>query len=254
MGKEARNKARELRAAQVVEEQRRRRRNRLISWIGGLVILGLIAGIVVVVINAATKDDGSSASGKLVTPANLSASGAIPVGQADAAVTVEIYQDYICPACGQFEKANGSELQRMVQDGTIKLDLRPIAFLDDSSSGTHYSTRAANAVATVADKAPDSVFAFNQALYHEQPAEGSKGLSDDKIADIAKQAGVPQAVVDTFKDRTFEKWVSDRTDEAFKTAKISGTPTIKINGKLFDGDAYTQGPLTQAIQAAGGTK
>lgn len=252
MGKEARLKARELRAAQVAAERSRRKRLRIIGAIGGLVIVGLLAGILVVVINAVSKDD-DSASGELVTPANVTASGAIPVGQATAPVTVEIYQDYICPACGKFEAVNSAELERLVQAGTVKLELHPLAFLDETSSGTKYSTRAANAIATVADRAPDKVSAFNKALYDEQPAEGSRGLTDDKIAELAVKAGVPQEVADAFKDRTFERWVAETTDAAFKSG-IEGTPTVKINGKKFEGDVYTPGPLTEAIEAAGGTK
>lgn len=252
MGKEARNKARELRAAQVAAERRRRRQLRLFGWIGGLVIAGLLAGITVVVINAVSEDDDGRANGELVVPANADDSGAILVGQADAPVTVAIYQDYICPGCGAFEKANGHELERLVNAGKIKMELHPLAFLDEYSQGTRYSSRTANALATVADRAPESVLAFNRGLYAEQPPENSRGLSDDKIAEIATKAGVPQEVVDTFKDDIFAQWVADGTEAAFDSG-IEGTPIIKINGKRYSGDLLNTDSLVQTIAAAGGT-
>lgn len=76
------------------------------------------------------------------------------MGKADAPVTVEIYFDYMCPACGAFEAANGDELDRLLEAGVVRVELRPLSFLDDQSNGTAYSTRAANAIATVADAAP----------------------------------------------------------------------------------------------------
>ena len=156
----------------------------------------------------------------------------------------------MCPFCGRFERANGTEIQRLLADGTIRVNLYPLAFLDPQSAGTRYSTRAANAVATVADAAPDKVHAFNMALFARQPQEGGPGLTDAQLAATARDAGVPQDVVDRFTAQTFQPWIVQSTEKALK--QISGTPTVKINGKVFRGDLYTAGPLTQAVTAAKG--
>ncbi|WP_414635582.1 hypothetical protein [Actinophytocola sp.] len=47
--------------------------------------------------------------------------------------------------------------------------------------------------------------------------------------------------------------MAESTDKAFKSG-VEGTPTIKINGTVFTGDAYTTGPLTRAIEAASGAR
>jgi protein-disulfide isomerase len=188
-------------------------------------------------------------SGKVVPPQHLTSTGAIPVGAATAPVTVSIYFDYMCPACGAFEKANSAELARLVAAGTVRLELHPIAFLDDRSSGTEYSTRSANAFAAVADAAPDRVWAFHTALYGQQPAEGSHGLSDEQIAQVASDAGVPADVAARFTDGTYRPWVASVTRQAFASG-VEHTPTLKINGTLFEGNAFVTGPLTQAIESA----
>ena len=100
-------------------------------------------------------------------------------------------------------------------------------------------------------RAPDKVLALVQALYQNQPAEGSAGLSEGDIATRALSAGVPQSVVDTFGQLTFEPWIAKFTTAAF-SGGITGTPTVKINGTQFQGDLYTVGPLTQAITTAKG--
>lgn len=230
----------------------RPRRRHLAVLVGVLVIVGLMTAIVVVVARAATGQDdlhrAAKVTGRVVPPANLDDSGAFLVGEADAPVTVEIYYDYMCPACGAFESANGAELDRLMQQGTVRLALRPISFLDPQSEGTRYSTRAANAFATVVNDSPDRAWAFHMALYAQQPSEGSKGLTDEQIKDIATSAGVPSEVASTFTDMTYEQWVASVTQQAFDSG-VEGTPTVKINGTPFQDDLYSTGPLTDAVES-----
>jgi len=187
----------------------------------------------------------------LVVPAGATAAGALPLGAAGAPVRLEVFLDYMCPFCGRFDRANSAEMERLVADGTVRLELHVLSFLDKASAGSRYSTRAANAVVTVFDRAPDRVLAFNRALFAGQPAEGSEGLTDDQIADLAADAGVPADVVALFGRQTFQPWIAKSTDAAF-AGGITGTPTVRINGTRFDGDLYTAGALTAAIDAAKG--
>jgi protein-disulfide isomerase len=249
MSKQARIKTQELRKAQEEAARRTARRRRILTILGGLLIGALVVAIVVVVVRAVGGSDDNATPTELVPPANVTPSGAIPVGNADAPVTVEIYYDYMCPACGAFEAANSAELDRLMEAGTAKVELRPISILDRFSNGTQYSTRSANAIATVADGSPNDVWALHKVLYEEQPEEGSDGLSDDKIAELATDAGVPSDVVDRFSDRTYFPWVAESTQTASDSG-VQGTPTVLINGEVFTGNPTTTGPLTEAIETA----
>jgi protein-disulfide isomerase len=232
------------------QRQRQQKRRRYVTVGGGLIILALLVAIAVTLVRATAHEAPPGASQQSsAAPSAATAGGAIVVGSATAPVKVEIYLDYMCPFCGRFERANGTELERLVTDGTIRLELHPLAFLDKASNGTRYSTRAANAVATVADRDPGAVLAFSTALYAHQPAERSAGLLDDQIAGIASGAGVPKDVVDSFTQRRFGRWVADSTSVAFSRDGITGTPTVKVNGTTFGGDLYTAGPLTATIIA-----
>ncbi len=255
MSTQARAKSQEMRRAREAEALRRKKRQRLFTAIGTVVIVGLLAAIGFLVVRAATSDDGGGGgnSGAVVTPDNTTDDGGVLIGSADAPVTVTIFYDYMCPACGAFEQANGDELDKLVADQTIQVDLRPIAFLDKASQGTEYSTRAANDFATVVDQAPDKAWDFHAALYANQPQENSTGLSDDKLAEIARDAGVPDAAVEQFGDGTYDGWVAEVTQKAFDSG-VTGTPTIRINGEPFEGNPYQAGPLTAAIKAAADEK
>jgi len=253
MSKQSRMRTQAMRQAQLEAAARKARQRRIAQLLGGLVILGLVVAIVVVVVRSGGDDepDVAAPTGEVVPPKNLTDSGAVQAGDPAAPVTVEIYYDYMCPACGAFEAANGEELDRLLEEGVAQLALRPISFLDEQSEGTKYSTRAANAFATVIDSNPDLAWAFHQALYADQPEEGTEGLDDDEIAAVAEDAGVPSEVTDRFTDGTFDRWVAKVTAEAFDSG-VTGTPTIKIDGEVFKGDPYTVGDLTEAIESAAG--
>jgi protein-disulfide isomerase len=242
---EAPDHSRQSRASQAARPKRRRT---LVNAIGAGVIIGLLVAIAVVVGRSMASDDGPVVTGKVVVPAHTAA-GTFSVGDRDAPVTLDLHYDYMCPACGAFEATNGEDLSRLVSDGTARVRLHVMSFLDEQSGGTEYSTRAANAYAAVADAAPGQVWAFHNALYAHQPHEGSQGLSDAQIAAIATDVGVPSRVVETFTDGTYRGWVAQSTQDAFAVG-VNSTPLVAINGVVFAGNWAAQGELARAIQAA----
>ncbi len=179
----------------------------------------------------------------------VNATYAVTVGNATAPVTVDIYQDYICPYCGDFERANSSDLAALAASGKVFLRLHPMNFLDGASQGTKYSTRAANALVTVFKAEPDKVLAFNSALYAVQPKENTPGLTDAQIAEQAKSAGVSDATIATFTQLSNVDFVNNTTQAAGADG-VESTPTVLINGTQFTGNLFTAGPLRQAVEAA----
>ena len=223
-------------------------RYRVARWVG----VGVLAVLVVVIVALLARDTSSTDPAPrptegMAAPAGLTPEGSIAIG--DGPVTVTVYFDYLCPACGAFEEANGDALDRMLQDGDVTVELRPMAFLDRLSAGTAYSTRTANALATVVDADPDSAWAFHRALYAEQPPEGGPGLTDEEIADLARSVGVPDEVAAELPEGRFEAWVAQRTEQAFADG-VEGTPTIVVDGRLFEGDPYRPGSLAEAVEQA----
>lgn len=247
MSKQGRIRTQEMRKAQAEAAERDARRRRIVTIIGGVVVLALVGAIAFGVYRAAQSGSDDTSSGEVVTPDNVKDDGSIPVGDDAAATTVAVYFDFMCPACGRFEMANGADLDRLLEEGEVKVELRPLSFLDRTSGGTKYSTRSANALVTIADGSPEHVWDFYRALYANQPQEGGTGLSDDTLRDIADEVGVPEEVVDRFADRTYDGWVAEKTEEGFDTG-ITGTPTVFIDEEEFT-ELYTPGALAQAIES-----
>lgn len=245
------NRREQLQQQRDKEAKERKVRNLITYGILGVALLAIVGVIVAVVIgsrNAPVAPGGGAATGDYT----------LVVGQEDAPVTVSIYQDYMCPYCGQFERANREDLESMVDNGTAKIEFHVMNFLDQQSQGTRFSTRAANALVAVAKAEPDKVMAFNAALYDRQPAEGSAGLSDAEIADLAREAGVSNDVIATFASLSNEDFVNRSTTAAFASG-VTGTPTVKINGETWPGAGgsqpmYEAGNLKAAVEEAAATK
>jgi protein-disulfide isomerase len=221
-------------------------------WILGAGVAIIVALVVAIgaAVYSASRDQAPLTGGPLVVPARATETGAVLIGRDGAGTVLDVYADYLCPYCGRFETANSADLSGLVTSGKVLLKLHPMAFLDEQSAGTHYSTRAANAAVTVADKAPEQFLAFNAALFEHQPAEGKPGLTDEQIAGFARQAGVPQQVVDTFTARTYVTWIQKATQAAFDSG-VTGTPTVKINDVRVTANLYTPGSLAQAVADSG---
>ena len=192
-----------------------------------VVVIALVIGLVVWMNNAAT-DPGTAPSGSGIDQET----GAVVVGAGDQ--TLDLYLDFMCPICGQFEDAYGEEILDLVNDGTITLNIHPIAILDRYSQGTEFSTRAANAMYCVAEADPDAAVPFMQAMFAKQPEENSTGLTDAEIIEIAASVGVT-GIDSCVTDGTYTQFVSAMTQKTPVQPGSSGigTPTLAVNGEVI---------------------
>lgn len=259
-GKKARrDEARERARAAREKAQARRRRNRTLT-ISGIIVGGLavVSAIVLVIANSVAPagpgprnmaSDGillHGVSGKI----EAVRTAAIPEGgkptatkQDDSVANITLYTDYMCPYCNQFETAQMTQIKQWVEDGSATLELHPFNLLDSSSLGSKYSTRSAAAAACVANSDPDDFLAFNSSLYENQPSEGTRGLTNDKLVSLAKAAGATSpTVADCITSQKFAGWVADATNRVLNDEipnssldKLTGTPTVIVNGKQYTG-------------------
>src|SRR5918998_1228473 len=144
----------------------------------------------------------------------------------------------MCPICGPFEAPNAASIEQMIADGSATVVYHPVSILDDQSQGSEYSTRAASAVAWVADRAPEAFSDFSAALFTNQPAEGTEGLTDEQLASFAKEAGASADVAAKIEDgtarQTFGQYVYSATNAAEEDADGNfGTPRVLIDGEVF---------------------
>src|SRR5260370_26863672 len=109
----------------------------------------------------------------------------VVIGGGPAAV--DIYIDFLCPFCRQFEESSGAALDAIAAAGSSSLVYHPLGFLDRLSS-TRYSSRAAAASGCAADRRKFSE--YRSALFANQPEEGGPGLSDEELAQLRLALGL----------------------------------------------------------------
>jgi protein-disulfide isomerase len=259
--KDRREVARETARLQREEQKKRDARNRWFLRGGIGLALVAVAAIVAVLIVGSIKpatpgplnmaSDGILMQGDGTTisavPTAATAADAEPeptdVSALTSTVNIAVYVDYLCPYCGQFETTNGEQLASWLTAGNITLETHPISILDSASSGSEYSTRSANAAACVANYQPDSFLDVNAALFANQPAEGTTGLTNDELVSLVEEAGVTDASVATcITDEEFSGWVGDATDRALDNplpntdmGALTGTPTVLVQGVQYTG-------------------
>ena len=169
-------------------------------------------------------------------------------------VEVVIYEDFQCPVCKAFEQANGAFLDAAVKSGDISIEYRILTFLDDRGSTNKYSSRAGSAALCAFNAGGGEAYKKVANLFWaNQPEEQTAGPEDPVLVDTLAQAGVRgDAVESCVLKGTFIPWLDEGT-EASRDAKISGTPTVRIDGKDVKGaqGGVPQIPeLQKAIAAA----
>ncbi len=178
--------------------------------------------------------------------------GEIKIGKPGAKVDIRVVADLQCPACKMFESANGKAIEDAVNAGTASVSYNIIAFLDQSSSGTRYSSRGANAAYSVAVSDPTKFLPWLTTMYEQQPPEGGTGLPDDKIVQIAQAAGYTDpAVAQSITSERYNQYVQKTTKDVLNSG-IKSTPTVFINGKQVTGSQALMQPdgLRAQIEAA----
>ncbi|MEC5193198.1 MULTISPECIES: DsbA family protein [unclassified Arthrobacter] len=274
----AREKAREIREAQLKKEKR----NKLL--IGWGIVAAVVAIIVVVALvvtsniqkNAPVAEEGPTpANGNIyggvtllansevaktepgtvriadlsapaeTPPAEITAPGA--EAEAGKPVKVVLFIDFICPVCKNFETQYNETLTNLRNEGKITVEYRPLGFLDTRST-TNYSSRAANAAACVVNESPEKYADFVNMLFEKQPAEGSAGISDADLKKMATDAGAKS--IDTCVEaKTYRPWVKYATQQAASIG-VTGTPTVLVEGKQWGKGDSAQTPFDQFLQAA----
>lgn len=261
--------------ARVLREQQARRdkRNKIVGIsVLSVAIVGLIGAGIWIVSQSGGGDEAlpeyadTPLSEVTDTPSVALETGGIPtsaegVGVLDEDVPrVDVYLDYMCPACGAFEESNGDNLIALAEAGEATVVYHPVAILNRFSNGTGYSTRAASAAALVAQDASDSFAQFSRQLFEGQPSEGTNGLSNSEIADIARDAGVSDTVAEQIADGTavdrFGQWVTSATNAVTADASLVnessgsfGTPTITIDGEIWTENWSDPAALLSAVGA-----
>ncbi|WP_028847862.1 DsbA family protein [Thermocrispum agreste] len=139
--------------------------------------------------------------------------GAVVVlGDDKAPVTIDIYADFLCPACGQFHERDGKDIANRIREGQLRVRQHMVPMLVEASDPPGYSMDAANAALCAADERKFT--AFHDSLFASQPEEGTRGWDKAQLTELGRKLGLGETFAECVAKRTYHR----ELDQAFRTA------------------------------------
>src|SRR5690625_1433 len=254
----SRDAARQAHTTQLAAEKRR---SRTITWTIVGVVVAVIAIIVIVTLmnssrsipDAGPTPTAATEAGGLLFEDGVPTEGTAP-DEVDATTVEEpdpdtagqmptdvpgsdeadiiIYADANCVYCAQFESENAEALGELADDGHT-IEYRLLNFLDNPGT-ENYSSRAANAMACVAEESPDNALDYIHAVFTSYNTHQGAGMSNDELVSLASETGAD--VEGCVSDNTFRPFVNFTSAKAVETG-IAGTPSIWVDGEQYENTA-----------------
>jgi protein-disulfide isomerase len=241
----ARERLAEERRRQAQKQQRART---VMISLAGLVVVALAVVITVYFVN---KKDPNAYTGPLA-PTSRQTDGAILASKPGAkAPKLEVFEDFQCPICKEFEKSSGTTIKRLAAEGKVNVLYYPFwLFKQQSEPIRGNSQRAANAALCAPG---DKWIQYHDLIYKNQPAEGSDGFSNKDLIGWAKDVGIDTPQFEQcVKGLQKQSQVDQMTNYAEQARKVTGTPTVFLNGQSLDlnGTLLNAKNLEKAITSA----
>ena len=184
-------------------------------WLIGIVAMMVALTLIVLVGLPAAATDRAKAVGNAL-------------GDATAPVKVEVYADFQCPACGQFDRTTLREISdKYVQSGKVQVLFNHYAFIGNES------TRAAEASECANDQG--KFWEYADTLFNNQAGENQGAFSDTNLQKFAQQLGLDMDKYNTcMQDRPHLSKIQSSTQNG-SARGVNSTPTVFINGQLVRG-------------------
>jgi len=201
--------------------------------LGSLSVLGLVGGLAFVALAIAfgprsTPTPADTAEVRIANvPAGLAADGFV-LGRADAPVTIDLYEDFQCPACEAWNRNVFPSLaSNELAAGTVRIVFHDMAFLGPESTD---AGRAAHAAAQ-----QGRFWDMWATLYANQGRENSGAFSRARLIAMADRLGLDVARFEADLDSMAAQAAIDSSRADAGRAGVTSTPTLIIEGRAFVG-------------------
>lgn len=204
--------------------EKQRGRNRLITI--GLITLGAVL-LVFAFVAPTLRGAGEIIT---VTPPALPAANGLTLGDPNATVTIDVFEDFQCPACQFYtESIESLIIQNLLSSGEVKYTFHNYPFLDGEGAGSNgESDQAANA--SMCANEQGKFWEMHSTIYANWNGENQGNFSDVRLRAMADATGLD---MDEFDDcfRANEYQDDIQADfELGKTMGVQGTPSVFVNG------------------------
>ncbi len=226
---DVRQKAKDLREQQRKSEIRTRN---IIIGVVGLLVAAIVVAIIFIIVNR--PDAGDAAAGLpeefqegapiVVTAEGVSAGALEPTEN-----QLSLYFDYTCGGCVSTETMIGQDLFDEANSGTFEYALHPVM----TANGAFNTAATAAALQVVAND-PEHFEALHEAMIalsyqalvdKDYSVVGSLPASEEAVAELAAQVGVPQEVIDGFDSAAAQQYLTI-SSEAWGAREVEGRTKV----------------------------
>lgn len=184
-----------------------------------------------------------------ITPAARPKADGRTMGDPNAPVLVEVWEDFQCPACRTYATDIAPlVVQNYVAPGTIRYVFRHYPFIDDRSP-TKESDQSANASMCAAEQ--EKFWEYHDYLFANWDRENAGAFSDKRLVAFAEALGLDMDAFNAcFKENRYKDIIDQDSADGIK-AGVTGTPSVFVNGQIVKpGYVPSYEEIAQAIDAA----
>jgi protein-disulfide isomerase len=185
---------------------------------------------------------------KPITPVERPSAQGKAMGDPNAPVRVDVWEDFQCPACGNYStEVEPLVTENYVAPGQVYYVYHHFPFIDDLAV-TKESDQSANASMCAAEQG--RFWDFHDILFANWDGENEGAFSDSRLVTMAETLGLD---MDTFKacfeaNRYTDEIANDLNEG--KTKGVNGTPSVFVNGTLLrPGFVPSYEEISAAIEA-----
>ncbi len=211
--------------AQRLQKKRKQRMTAMVVTGGVILVIVLLIGLPSVI-------DRYRPAGEYVTvtPVSYPLADGRAVGNPDAPVVVEVFEDFQCSACKRFTESTEVDLltSDFITNGQVYYIVRNFPFEDDHTA-IKSSDQAANASMCASEQ--DRYWDYHAMLYANQNASNATAFSDRRLIVFAETLGLDMSQFRScFNGNDFDPEIQDDIARA-ESYGITGTPSVFVNGK-----------------------
>ncbi|WP_329051542.1 DsbA family protein [Amycolatopsis sp. NBC_01488] len=221
------------------------------KWIIGIAAVVIVAALVIGGV-IWTISDKNKTGGQVIDPGKSSLAGnvtqkrdgvVVTVGKAGAKASIDVYADFLCPICGQFEKTYKTDVEQAINQGKLQVRYHMVPLLNERSDPPGYSLDSANAALAAADAG--KFLQFHDALFANQPEEGKRGYDKAQLIKLGTDVGITDpAFAQKINAGTYDQQITAAFQQIENDPKLAqdfgngqsgfGTPTVTANGTIVN--------------------
>lgn len=213
---------------QLIKEQRlKKERQKRLTIIGSIVVIALVL-VGAIAIPTLQEANAPIEDFVPITPVAYSIENGTVLGDPQAKVTIEIFEDFKCGACQYFTQyVEPQVIKEIVETGKARYIFHQYPFMDDHSAAKD-SDAASNASECAAEQ--NRFWDYKNILYANY--NGVIGeFSDDRLIAFAESLDLD---IKQFEACYAERRYQDKLSEGLSLGEsmgVSGTPTVYVNGQ-----------------------